>query len=85
MASQDSLTSETCVLGSLCYCGNDVSHPVAGRILGSKGLATLIDVSRKRGNGLHNDIIAGKSYFVHNKCYKHTPQQEILHLHSVGV
>ena len=70
MASQDSLTSETCVLGSLCYCGNDVSHPVSGRILGSKGLATLIDVSRKRGDGLYNDMIAGQSYFIHNKCYK---------------
>ena len=70
MASQDSLTSETCVLGSLCYCGSDVSHPVSGRILGSKGLATLIDVSRKRGDGLYNDIIAGQSYFIHNKCYK---------------
>ena len=42
------------------FCVNNVTHPIAGRILGSKGLATLIDVFRKRNDGLHNDLIAGQ-------------------------
>jgi len=53
----------------LCVvCGEGVGS--SGGKLGIKGLTTFIAVSKKRADGLHQDVSSTAENFVHDHCYK---------------
>ena len=67
-------SSEICVLGNQCVASGNAE----GRWLRSKGVQPLIEVSKKRCDGLHHNITLQSSNFIHNKCYKtYTASQNI--------
>ena len=51
-------------------CGDSGKDNGEGRTLGKKGQSTLVEVSRKRQDGLHENVHSIGEVYVHDKCYK---------------
>ena len=54
----------------LCVVCSERTSSSDSRLLGSKGLSTLMEISRKRGDELHEELVSPGDHFVHIKCYK---------------
>ena len=56
--------------GNCVICDIDLSCSGGGRIVGSKGLQKLMEVSSAREDGLHDKWHPGSQLPIHDKCYK---------------
>ncbi|KAL5020080.1 hypothetical protein ScPMuIL_002972 [Solemya velum] len=60
---EETMAEEICVV-----CTADCHG--SGRKIGSKGLSTLSEASKKREDSLHLKLSSASDFYVHNSCYK---------------